>query len=86
MKWTVLDFLRDQFIKREPVEKADLTGQVVLVTGANTGLGYEAAKHFALMSPAKLILGCRSKERGEDALRRASFLFFRSSFRSQCDA
>ena len=43
-----------------PVQKRDLTGKVVIVTGANTGIGFEAAKHFATMNPAKLILACRT--------------------------
>ncbi|KAJ8501872.1 hypothetical protein ONZ45_g11986 [Pleurotus djamor] len=53
-----------------PVQKRDLTGKVVIVTGANTGIGFEAAKHFATMNPAKLILACRNKEKGEAALQR----------------
>ncbi|KAJ7494433.1 hypothetical protein B0H11DRAFT_2004600 [Mycena galericulata] len=51
-----------------PVIKADLTGKVVCVIGANTGVGFEAAKHFATMNPAKVILGCRSLEKGQAAL------------------
>ncbi|KAJ8482941.1 hypothetical protein ONZ45_g14774 [Pleurotus djamor] len=53
-----------------PVQNRDLTGKVVIVTGANTGIGFEAAKHFATMNPAKLILACRNKEKGEAALQR----------------
>ncbi|KAJ2914335.1 hypothetical protein MD484_g6085, partial [Candolleomyces efflorescens] len=45
----------------------DLSGQTVIVVGANTGLGFEAAKHFARMNPGRLILACRSKEKGAAA-------------------
>jgi len=45
----------------------DLTGKVVIVTGANIGLGYEAARAFARKG-AYTILACRSMERGEAAL------------------
>ncbi|KAF8889272.1 short-chain dehydrogenase [Infundibulicybe gibba] len=40
-----------------------------MVIGANSGIGFEAALHFARMNPAKLILGCRDKHRGEAALK-----------------
>ncbi|KAJ3997795.1 hypothetical protein F5050DRAFT_1875675 [Lentinula boryana] len=52
------------------VLQADLTGKVVIVTGANTGLGFEAAKHFAKMNPKKVILACRSEEKGEQAIQK----------------
>ena len=69
-------FVRDQ-AKPGPVLNADLTGKTVIVIGANTGLGFETAKHLATMNPARLVLGCRSKERGEAALQRKdSFLLF----------
>ena len=69
-------FVREQ-AKPGPVLKADLTGKTVIVIGANTGLGFETAKHLAMMNPAKLILGCRSKEKGEAALQSKDYPFFR---------
>lgn len=36
-----------------PLIRKDLSGKVVLVVGANTGLGFEAAKHFARMNPGE---------------------------------
>lgn len=44
-------------------------GKVVLITGANRGLGFEIALQFA-RKKATLILGCRSVKKGEEALRR----------------
>ena len=43
-----------------------LNGKTVLVTGANSGIGYAAAVHF-LMLGADLLLVCRSAERGQRA-------------------
>ena len=67
MKFSVFQFLRDQRTAVPPVEHEDLSGKTVVVIGANAGLGFEAAKHFARMNPGRIILGCRSKERGEAA-------------------
>ncbi|PPQ72440.1 hypothetical protein CVT26_003769 [Gymnopilus dilepis] len=61
-------FAKAQYTTVPPVPKVDLTGKTVVVVGANAGLGFEAAKHFARMNPGKLILACRSKEKGEAAL------------------
>ena len=45
----------------------DLTGKVVVVTGANSGIGLEAAREMARKG-AKTILACRSVERGQKAI------------------
>ncbi|KAJ5097662.1 hypothetical protein N7456_008383 [Penicillium angulare] len=42
-------------------------GKTVLITGANTGLGFEAALKFASLGASCLLLGVRSLERGEEA-------------------
>ena len=44
----------------------DLTGKVIIVTGGNSGLGYESVKAFA-QKGAEVILACRSVEKGEAA-------------------
>ncbi|KAF8956564.1 hypothetical protein BDZ97DRAFT_1907144 [Flammula alnicola] len=46
---------------------ADLTGKVIIVTGANTGIGYGTAKHLARKG-AKVYLGSRSEEKGKKAV------------------
>jgi FlaA1/EpsC-like NDP-sugar epimerase len=71
-KKTVLSAIIDIFSKAPPLVTADLTGQTVVVVGANTGIGFETAKHFAGMNPGKLVLGCRSEEKGKAAVESAS--------------
>ncbi|MBP6700667.1 MAG: SDR family NAD(P)-dependent oxidoreductase [Halioglobus sp.] len=44
----------------------DQTGKTVFITGANTGLGYEAAKVLAGMG-ARVLIGCRSRDKAEQA-------------------
>ncbi|KAJ6474691.1 hypothetical protein C8R47DRAFT_1022078 [Mycena vitilis] len=68
MRYTYWAFLKNQFTKQPPVAKADLTGKTVIVLGANTGLGFEATKHFAKMNPGRLILACRNQAKGQAAL------------------
>jgi len=46
----------------------DLTGKVVLVTGANSGIGFEGVKEFAKKG-AKVVLACRNMEKGKSALK-----------------
>ncbi|KAF5325747.1 hypothetical protein D9611_000466 [Ephemerocybe angulata] len=67
MKKSPLTVYKEQFWTVPPVATADLSGQTVVITGANTGLGFEAAKHFASMGPGKLVLGCRSEVKGREA-------------------
>ena len=45
-------------------EMPDQTGRVVLVTGANSGLGLETTKAF-YKKGAKVVMGCRCLEKGE---------------------
>lgn len=60
-------FFYDQFFTYLPYPKADRSGQTLIVTGSNVGLGLEAARHFVRLNADKVILGVRSLERGEAA-------------------
>ena len=44
----------------------DLTGKTFLVTGANSGIGYEATKVFAAKG-ARVIMGCRNLDKAKKA-------------------
>ncbi len=45
----------------------DLTGKVAIVTGANSGIGYETAKELAVHG-AETIMACRSMNKGQEAI------------------
>ena len=47
----------------------DQTGKTIIVTGANTGIGFEAAKVLAARG-ARVLLGCRDGARAEAAMAR----------------
>jgi len=47
----------------------ELKDKVAIVTGDNTGIGYETAKALAVMG-AHTIIACRSEERGRQVTRR----------------
>ncbi|PSR98926.1 hypothetical protein PHLCEN_2v4246 [Hermanssonia centrifuga] len=64
------NFLLEQYTRLPPALKASpsLAGRTVMIIGANTGIGLEAAKHFATMNPARLVLGCRNEDKGRKAV------------------
>jgi NAD(P)-dependent dehydrogenase (short-subunit alcohol dehydrogenase family) len=52
----------------------DLTGKTIIVTGANTGLGFESVKVFA-QNGANVVMACRSIEKGEVARKKIVRLY-----------
>lgn len=66
MTFGPIQWVRDQFLDL-PLVSENLEGRIVIVTGANSGLGFECAMHFLRMRPAKLILAVRSIEKGQAA-------------------
>ena len=53
----------------------------ILVTGANSGLGFESARQFALRKEtSKVVLACRNKARAQEALEKLEELTNRKIF------
>jgi NAD(P)-dependent dehydrogenase (short-subunit alcohol dehydrogenase family) len=50
-----------------PAEEQDIAGRVALITGANTGIGFETARELA-MRRAHVFIACRSPARAEAAM------------------
>jgi retinol dehydrogenase-12 len=63
----LFELLKSQYFVSLPVPTKSFEGQNVIVTGANTGLGFEAAKHITKLGAAKVIIACRSVDKGEAA-------------------
>lgn len=47
----------------------DLTGKIALITGANTGIGFETARSLAYFG-CRVLLACRSKSSAEEAIKK----------------
>ena len=60
-------FVYRQMTASIPVPEQSFLGQTIIVTGANTGLGFEAAKHFVRLGAEKVILAVRTLSKGEEA-------------------
>lgn len=65
LQWAYL-FLRGQYT-RLAYPQDHLTDQVVIVTGANTGLALKAARHFARLNAARVILAVRNINKSNTA-------------------
>ncbi len=63
----IFQFLRGQLMQTPPLPTTDLVDRTIIVTGANTGLGLECAKHLVRLNVSRLILACRSIDKGEAA-------------------
>ncbi|AEO62030.1 hypothetical protein MYCTH_2312931 [Thermothelomyces thermophilus ATCC 42464] len=66
-----LGFLRSQLIEtwRLPYPSDSYAGRTIVITGSNTGLGREAARHYARLGASRLILAVRHVDKGEEAKR-----------------
>ncbi|KAK5734563.1 hypothetical protein LTR17_008784 [Elasticomyces elasticus] len=62
----VVNMLRSQLLTSIP-PTSDFSGQTVIVTGSNTGLGREAAKYIVRLNAAKVILAVRTISKGTAA-------------------
>lgn len=62
-----MGFLYSQLFVTPPYPTTSAEGQTIIVTGSNTGLGKEAARHFARLGANKVIIACRSLDKGEAA-------------------
>ncbi|KAL9122635.1 MAG: hypothetical protein Q9187_000802 [Circinaria calcarea] len=61
------NFFYTQLFKPPPYPTTDFTGQTIIVTGSNIGLGFEAVRHFTRLNAEKVIMAVRSLEKGEVA-------------------
>ncbi|OJJ97565.1 hypothetical protein ASPACDRAFT_45657 [Aspergillus aculeatus ATCC 16872] len=60
-------FLYSQLFVTPPYPRESFANQTIIVTGSNTGLGLEAARHFYRLDCARLILAVRNTAKGEAA-------------------
>ena len=59
--------LKSQLWTTLPYPTSDFSGQTVIVTGSNTGLGKEAARHIARLGATRIVLAVRTISKGEAA-------------------
>lgn len=60
-------FFYSQLLVTLPYPTHDFTGQTIIVTGSNTGLGLEAARHFSRLNADLVILAVRNCSKGDTA-------------------
>ncbi|KAI4920125.1 hypothetical protein J4E90_002265 [Alternaria incomplexa] len=63
-------FLKSQLLYTPKLPQPEtFTGKTVIVTGANSGLGLEATRHFVRCGATTVIIACRTRSKGEAAQR-----------------
>jgi retinol dehydrogenase-12 len=60
-------WLHSQLLFKIPLPTRDFSGQTIIVTGSNTGMGLEAARHFVRLGAGTVILAVRNASKGTDA-------------------
>lgn len=63
------NLIYEQYFLSIPAPTASFAHKTVIITGANTGLGLEAARYIAKLGCTRLILGVRNVKAGETARR-----------------
>lgn len=64
-----MGFFYSQFFVRPEYPTQSFAGQTIIITGANVGLGLEAARHIAQLQAAQVILAVRNPDAGYAAKR-----------------
>ncbi|KAF7931137.1 uncharacterized protein EAE97_009346 [Botrytis byssoidea] len=62
-----LRLIYSQFIVKVPKPTTSFQGKTIIITGGNTGLGFEAAKYYPKLKASRVILACRSLEKADKA-------------------
>jgi NAD(P)-dependent dehydrogenase (short-subunit alcohol dehydrogenase family) len=57
-----------QFVSTPPVPTASFKSNTVVITGANSGLGLEAAHWVVKLDASQVILTCRNEVKGNEAV------------------
>ncbi len=60
-------FIHSQLNVKLSIPKHDFTGQTIIVTGSNCGLGLEAVRRFVYLNATKVVMAVRSPTKGEEA-------------------
>ncbi|KAH7038342.1 short-chain dehydrogenase/reductase [Microdochium trichocladiopsis] len=66
---SALSFLHSQLFITPPLPTSNFSEQTIIVTGANRGIGLEAARHLLRLNAKRVILAVRSTTKGQDAAR-----------------
>lgn len=62
-----MGFFYSQTFVRPPYPIRSFEGETVIITGANVGLGLEAARHIVRLGAERVIMGVRNVKAGEEA-------------------
>ena len=64
----VIGLLKIYFNGGKNIYYPDLSGKIIVITGANTGIGFVSAQEMAKLNPTKIIFACRSEARALEAM------------------